>query len=181
MKRLGIAFLGIPALVLLSGCQTPGPGFDARAATQARLAALTNLALVAVTNAAPAGLLQPPAERFTLGPGDRLEIEIIGDPTTVTTNAVGPDGNIYFNLLPGLDVWGRTLPEARAVIEKELAQFMRQPPQVSVTLLGVESRRVWLLGRLNTAGIYPMPAPMRLPADRSVRRLWRRRPAPTWA
>jgi polysaccharide biosynthesis/export protein len=162
MKQLGIAFLvGILALALLSGCRT-GPSFDERAATQARLAALTNLAPVAVTNAAQAGLLQPPAEHFTLGPGDRLEIEIIGDPTTVTTNAVGPDGNIYFNLLPGLDVWGRTLPEARALIEKELAQFMRQPPQVSVTLLGVESRRVWLLGRLNTAGIYPMTAPMTL-------------------
>src|SRR5437879_2493310 len=161
MQRLGTAFLGILALALLSGCQTK-PGFDARAATQARLAAPANLAPVAVTNAALANLLQPPSERFTLGPGDRLEIEIIGDPATAATNSVGPDGNIYFNLLPGLDVWWRTLPETRALIEKGLAQFMRQQPQVSVTLLGVESRRVWLLGRLNTAGIYPMPAPMTL-------------------
>src|SRR5258708_27314160 len=162
MKRLGIAFLGMLALVPLSGCRTTRPGFDAREATQARPAALTNLAPVAVTNATLSNLLQPPSEHFTLGPGARLEIEIIGDPTTATTNAVGPDGNIYFNLLPGLDVWGRTLPETRALIEKALAQFTSQPPQVSETLLGVESRRVWLLGRLNTAGIYPMAAPMTL-------------------
>ncbi len=161
MKRVATFFGGALMLALLAGCGT-GPRFDARATTQARLAALTNLAPVTVTNAADASLLQPPSARFTLGPGDRLEIEIVGDPTTLTTTVVGPDGKIYFNLLPGLDVWGRTIPETKALIEKELTQFTRQPPQIIVTLRGVESRRVWLLGRLNTPGIYPMAAPMTL-------------------
>src|SRR6267154_3167706 len=163
MKQLGILFAGILALTVLAGCETAtGPHFDPHAATQAQLAALTNLTTVAVTNAADAGLLQPPSQHFTLGPGDRLDIGIVGDPTTLTATSVGPDGKIYFNLLPGLDVWGLTIPETKALIEKELTQFTRQPPQVSVTLRGVESRRVWLLGRLNTPGIYPMTAPMTL-------------------
>ena len=161
MKRAGIFLAGLLMLAWLSGCQT-GPRFDARATTKARLAALTNLAPVTVTNAADTSLLQAPSESFTLGPGDRLEIAIVGDPTTVTSTTVGPDGKIYFDLLPGLDVWGRTVPETKALIEKALTQFTRQPPQVSVTLRGVESRRVWLLGRLNTPGIYPMAAPMTL-------------------
>jgi len=161
MKRVGIFLAGLLMLAGLSGCET-GPRFDARATTQARLAALTNLAPVTVTNAADARLLQPPSEYFTLGPGDRLDIEMVGDPTTQTAAVVGPDGKIYFDLLPGLDVWGRTIPETKALIEKALTQFTRQPPQVSVTLRGVESRRVWLLGRLNTPGIYPMAAPMTL-------------------
>lgn len=161
MKRVGLHLLQIVAAALLCGCKT-GPRFDAHAATQSRLAALTNLTAVAMTNQMDAGLLQIPSEHFTIGPGDRLEIEIIGDPTTLTTTTVGPDGKIYFNLLAGLDVWGKTLPEARALIEKEMTQFVREPPRVSVTLRGVESRRVWLLGRLNTPGIYPMAAPMTL-------------------
>ena len=161
MKRVETYLWGMVALAFLCGCKT-GPRFDARAATQARLAALTNLTMVAVTNQAAPGLLETPSEPFTLGPGDLLEIQIVGDPATLTTNSVGPDGKIYFNLLPGLDVWGRTLSEARALIEKEMTQFVREPPRVSLTLRGVESRRVWLLGRLNTPGIYPMPSPMTL-------------------
>ena len=161
MKRAALCFFGIAALAWLCGCKT-GPRFDAFAATQARLAALTNLTPVAVTNRVDPALLQAPAERFTLGPGDRLEIEIVGDPATRTAATVGPDGKIYFNLLPGLDVWGLTLPEARTLIERGMAQFVREPPRVSVTLRGVESRRIWLLGRLNTPGIYPLPAPMTL-------------------
>ena len=68
MKRAGIFLAGILMLVWLAGCET-GPRFDAHATTQARLATLTNLAPVTVTNTADASLLQPPSEHFTLGPG----------------------------------------------------------------------------------------------------------------
>src|SRR5436190_13968117 len=55
--------------------------------------------------------LKPPSDLFTLGPGDRLEIEVIGDPASRTMTIVGPDGKIYFSLLPGIDVWGATLAQ----------------------------------------------------------------------
>src|SRR5260221_478837 len=73
MKRVATFFGGALMLALLACCGT-GPRFDARATTQARLAALTNLAPVTVTNAADASFLQPPSARFTLGPGDGREI-----------------------------------------------------------------------------------------------------------
>jgi protein involved in polysaccharide export with SLBB domain len=157
-------FFLLLALVSLLGCRTAtGPRFDARAASQAKLIALTNLTSVPATNQLDPAWLKPPTNRFTLGPGDRLEIEILGgDATTRGTNAVGPDGKIYFHLLPGLDVWGLTLAETRGLIERELMKYMREQPQIGVGLLGVESQRVWLLGRLNTPGIYPMGAPMTL-------------------
>jgi polysaccharide export outer membrane protein len=156
-----ILLAGLMALALLTGCKT-GPTFDAHAATQARLAALTNLTTLAVTNTPDTNLLQSPSDEFTLGPADRLEIEIVGDPTSLTTVVVGPDGKIYFNLLPGLDVWGLTVRDTRDLIEKELSKFIRQTPKVSVTLRGVESSHIWLMGRLNTPGVYPMAAPMTL-------------------
>ena len=55
-----------------------------------------------------------------------------------------------------------TLADTRALIERELLKYIKEQPQVSVTLHGVESQRVWLLGRLNKPGVYPMPAPMTL-------------------
>src|SRR5439155_1152376 len=75
---------------------------------------------------------------------------------------VGPDGKIYFNLLSGLDVWGLTLAQTKELLERELSQFIRDRVQVSVTLRGVESQRVWVLGRLQAPGVYPMSGPMTL-------------------
>ena len=150
-------------LALLPGCETAtGPKFNAQAESAAKLLALTNLTAVASTNSVSTDWLQPSPENFTLGPGDQLEIEFPGDKASITPETVGPDGKIYFNLLPGLDVWGLTLPEVQALIETNLAQFVRQPPPVSVTLRAVASRRIWLLGRLNAPGIYPLTAPTTL-------------------
>ena len=163
MKRTGLLLLLALTVASLLGCHTAtGPRFDARAASQAKLVALTNLTSVPATNLLNPVWLKAPTNRFTLGPGDRLEVEILGDTTTRGTNAVGPDGKIYYYLLPGLDVWGLTLPETRELLERELTKYVREQPQVAVSLLGVESQRVWLLGRLNTPGIYPMGAPMTL-------------------
>lgn len=149
------------ALALLAGCAT-GPLFNARTASAARLAALANFTTVTATNPATADLLEPPTGNYTLGPGDRLEIEISGDPTTRTITTVGPDGKIYFYLLPGVNVWGLTLDQARARIEQGLLNYEREKPEVNLTLLNAESQRVWLLGRLNQPGVYPLTGPTTL-------------------
>src|SRR5947208_11202933 len=65
-------------------------------------------------------LLERPASDFTLGPGDQVDIEVLGDAATREHTQVGPDGKIYFYILPGLDVWGMTLPQTRELIANEL-------------------------------------------------------------
>jgi len=107
-------------------------------------------------------LLQLPSDAFTLGPGDKLEIEFIGDPTSRTNVEVGPDGKIYFYLLPGIDVWGLTLPEAKDLIAEKSEMFMRKKPVVAISLREVGSKRIWILGRLNNPGVFQMPGPMTL-------------------
>src|SRR5580765_3934922 len=52
--------------------------------------------------------LKPSPDLFTLGPGDRVELELLGEPGSRVVTLVAPDGKIYFNLLPGIDVWGLT-------------------------------------------------------------------------
>src|SRR5207237_2474516 len=108
-----------------------------------------------------ADLLSPPTDSFTLGPGDRLEIEIIGDPSSRSTVIVGPDGKIYFYLLPGQDVWGLTLGQTKSLLERQLVELVAAP-QIGITLRGIESKHVWLLGRFQNAGVYPLGAPMTL-------------------
>src|ERR1043166_620550 len=146
-------------IILLTGCRHYGS--SSRFNPRKPPAALA-LQSVAVTNQVSSELLKPQTNLFTLGPGDKLEIELLGDPTSKTVTTVGPDGKIYFNLLSALDVWGLTLAQTKTLIEQELGKFIRDQIQVSLTLRAVESQRVWLLGRLQSPGVYPMPAPMTL-------------------
>lgn len=114
-----------------------------------------------ITNQLEPAMLQPASQLFTLGPGDIVEIEILGTPTSRATATVGPDGKIYYYLLPGLDVWGQTLDQTRQLLENGLSKYINQP-QVSINLRTVGSKYVWVLGRLNRPGIYPLTSPMTL-------------------
>ncbi len=163
------AVLFLSVGLLLGGCKSTTPvsadaqtkkkpsKFDTRAG---KPAAVTNLTSVVVTNRLKEEWLKPPKEAFTLGPGDVIEIEPIGDPAGRAMASVGPDGRIYYSLLSALDVWGLTLTQTKQLLEKELQRYQKEAPQLVVTLRAVSSKRVWLLGRFNAPGVYPMAAPM---------------------
>jgi polysaccharide biosynthesis/export protein len=146
-------------LTLLLGCQSTEKG---RFVTRDPFGESdTNLALVTLTNQQNPELLRPADSLFTLGPGDAVEIEVGGAPASRAVTLVGPDGKIYYYLLSGLDVWGLTLKQTQELLEKELAKYLTEP-QVTLTLRTVGSKHVWLLGRLNRPGIYPLAGPMTL-------------------
>lgn len=155
--------LGAGALagLMLTGCASAARQRAARAAPTATTAP-ANLVPTPVAVPLDAALLEVPRGAFTLGPGDRMDIEFIGDPASRTSVEVGPDGKIYFYLLPGVDVWGLTLPQARDLIAERSEQFMRKRPDVAITLREVGSQRIWMVGHLNRPGVFPMPGPMTL-------------------
>lgn len=111
---------------------------------------------VAASAALDPALLNPPPQPFVLGPGDQLDIELLDDPASRTTTVVGPDGRIYFYLVPGLDVWGLTLDQVRQKLEQGMEQYFRERRPVSVSLRSSQSERIWLLGRVNRPGVYPL-------------------------
>src|SRR6185312_1550364 len=117
MKSIALSLTGF-ALVILAGCKT---GENANLGSQfqptsTHLANVNNFTTIS-TSQARQELLQPSTENYTVGPGDRLEIEVLGDPTTRESVLVGPDGKIYFYLLPGIDAWGLTLAQVREKIQ----------------------------------------------------------------
>jgi protein involved in polysaccharide export with SLBB domain len=122
---------------------------------------MTNVSGEVVKTPLTSEMLHPTSTPFTLGPGDSIEIEIIGNANSRAITPVGLDGKIYYNLLPGLDVWGLTLEDTRALLEKELAKYVTGP-QVGLTLRVVGSKHVWVLGRLNRPGIFPLTGSMTL-------------------
>src|SRR5947208_3762448 len=143
---------------LLVGCHYPGTHTPVLAPPPPE----PGLSQLDLTNGFDPNWLKASTEPFTLGPGDKLEIEVLGETTSRNTTVVAPDGKIYFNLLPGIDVWGLTLAQAKQRLESELGKYVRQQPQVSMVLRGVESKRVWVLGRVQAPGVYPVATPMTL-------------------
>lgn len=153
-------FAALAAAVVLSGCQS---GFLRRAPkAPAKLPASFTPENVGDLPPLDPSLLQRPPLEYRLGPGDVLEVEIVGDLASRTRTVVGPDGKVYFNMLPGIDVWGLTVAQARARMVQEMQRYIREEQPISVSLLSAESQKVWVLGRLNKPGAYSLVGPMTL-------------------
>jgi polysaccharide export outer membrane protein len=142
-------------LLLLGGCAS-ATRFDA-----SDKAVAPEFSTTETIASIPPEWLQPPREPFRLGVGDKVELEVLEVGGTRQACTVMPDGLIYYNLLPGLRVEGLTLAELRDLLTVRLAEHYRSP-QVGVILRGVFSQRVWVMGRVNTPGLYPLEVPMTL-------------------
>jgi polysaccharide export outer membrane protein len=153
-RPLPILATGILAAGLLAGCQ--GPAIDAGAPAVAAPAG--NFIDLPVIERIPPEWLEPTRDPFRLGVGDKIELEVLEVPGTRQVCTVMPDGLIYFNLLHGQKVAGLSLSESRELLERELAAFYRTP-QVGLILRGIASQRVWVMGRVNTPGLYPLTQP----------------------
>ena len=151
--------LSILALLLLAaaGCAyRHGPIFDPRQEAKDDAA---QLKVTSLTNRLDPAWLHAPTNELTLGPGDRIDIDVFGQGEPTASALVGPDGCIYYSLLPAINVWGLTPTQTRDRLQQELSKYIRNP-QVSVLVREVQSRRVWVLGRLFTPGVYPLDTPM---------------------
>src|SRR4051812_31947774 len=114
--RFLIGLIGAATLAVVSGCHHAEPTF-AQFPAAPHTAAKSTLQMTVITNRVDPTWLQAPTNLFTLGPGDKLEIELLDETNSITTTIVGPDGKVYFNLLPGLDVWGLTLGQTKMEME----------------------------------------------------------------
>jgi polysaccharide export outer membrane protein len=168
--------LGGVLLLLLLGCTSRGPRFDPRLKSpeahegeqrESHYPDAIRLDqqffnVVELTNQIQPEWLNAPTNFFKLGPGDVLDIEALGEANSRATTFLGPDGKLYYSLLPGISAWGLTLFETKDLLEKELARYNRVKPELILTLRGAASVRVWILGGVQSPGIYPLATPMTL-------------------
>jgi polysaccharide biosynthesis/export protein len=152
-----MALLGLAAV----SCQQtiPDSGFDARATDQTvRNLAFTN---VRINRSPDRKLLTPPDERYILGPGDIMEIEIAEVGGTLARTFVMPDGMVYYNLAGGVRAEGLSTSELAKRLQEALKRDYANP-LVNVSLVEVRSRRYWILGRVFKPGLYPLRQPTTL-------------------
>ena len=155
-------FATICALLLLAGCSHgPGPGrFDAEAPAPIERAGVVFDPLD-LSNRLDPELLRPSTSPYQLGVGDVVESEIAGIEGTRARTFILPDGNLYYDLAGGVAADGLTITELAERLQESLRRDYSSP-QVNVNLVEVNSRRYWVLGRVNNPGLYPLKQPTTL-------------------
>lgn len=92
---------------------------------------------------------------YRLGPGDVVDILVVGHEDLRRELPVRPDGKISFTYIGDLAVAGRTAEEVRSALEEELTQYLRYP-QVTVLVKKAREAQFAILGKVVSPGMYPI-------------------------
>jgi polysaccharide export outer membrane protein len=94
-------------------------------------------------------------DSYVIGPGDVLAIDIWKEPELSKQVSVRLDGHISLPLVNDVEVAGRTCTELRGQLEEKYKDYV-EVPEVSVTLLQSLSKKIYILGKINSPGEYPL-------------------------
>ena len=94
-------------------------------------------------------------DTYILGPGDRVNIELLDLPELSGNFLIGPDGALYLPRLRGLYVEGLTVEELRHSLTKEFSTYVIDP-QVYVRPNGFRPIRVYVSGEVKRPGYYTL-------------------------
>ncbi len=90
---------------------------------------------------------------YLLGPEDVIKVAVWKDEQLTQEMVVRPDGMISFPLIGEVAASGRTVEDIRIEITTRLTKYL-PTPHVTVTVLKVQSYRIYVLGRVNKPGEY---------------------------
>ena len=103
---------------------------------------------------------------YVIGSGDVLQI-IVWDHPELTTPAgqfrdaetsgqqVGEDGYLYYPYVGMIKAAGMNIPAIRDVLTEKLSRYIANP-QLDVRVVGFRSKRVYVVGEVNTPGVLPV-------------------------
>ena len=93
---------------------------------------------------------------YKIGPQDVLRIDVWKEPEIARSGLpVRPDGKISLPLLNDVQAAGLSPQELSNVIAEGLKKFMNSP-QVTVTVLDINSRRIYVMGEVSRPGAFPL-------------------------
>jgi polysaccharide biosynthesis/export protein len=113
-------------------------------------------AFAAAPPAAPA--IEDPAS-YLLQPGDQVSVSVWKEPDLTSDLLVRPDGAITLPLAGQIDAAGHTVEEVRSTIDSRLRKYIPDPA-VTVTLKQALGNQIFVLGKVNKPGNYPIPRPI---------------------
>ena len=100
-------------------------------------------------------------DAFVIGHGDVLRVTVWRNDELSVTVPVRPDGMISVPLLDDVQAAGLTPEELKELLTKQLAEFVANP-DVTVIVIEVNSKRVYVMGGVARAGGLPLTQDMRV-------------------
>jgi polysaccharide export outer membrane protein len=116
------------------------------------------LTLCALWSAA-AGSPAAAADSYLLQAGDVLVVAVWKEPELSLELLVRPDGGISMPLAGDIDAAGHSADQVRAVIDERLRKFIPDPA-VTVAVKAASGNQVFIVGKVNRPGQYPMNRPL---------------------
>jgi polysaccharide export outer membrane protein len=92
---------------------------------------------------------------YKIGPQDVLKIDVWREDQLTRVAPVRPDGKITLPLLNDVQAAGLTPMELAGVIREDLKKFINNP-QVTVSVMEINSRRIYVAGEVTKAGAYAL-------------------------
>ena len=92
---------------------------------------------------------------YKIGPQDVVRIDVWKEPEISRTIPVRPDGKISLPLLNDVQAAGLTAIQLGNSIRDGLTKYLNSP-QVTVTVMEINSRRVYVTGEVLRAGALPL-------------------------
>src|SRR5215510_10539091 len=118
------------------------PGLWLRSALLSLVIACSGATTAAMAQqATPAG-----SEKYRIGAGDLLRIEVVGRPDMTGNQTVGTDGTINLPGIGPVKAADRTTAELAIDLSRRISLTQRVIPEVNVTLVESRSRKVFVLG-----------------------------------
>ena len=113
--------------------------------------------LLAVTMIMSQAVLAEPS--YKINPGDILRIDVWNEEGLTREIVVSPDGYISFPLAGSLKVGGQTAELAEQAISDALGKYLKDTPTVTVALQQLLGNKIYVLGKVNRPGEYPINRP----------------------
>jgi polysaccharide export outer membrane protein len=96
---------------------------------------------------------------YRLQPGDVITVSVWKETELQTEVLVRPDGGFSFPLAGDVDAVGKTVDEIRVILVDRLKRYIPTPVvTVAVKLIG--GNRIYVVGRVNHAGDFPLSSPL---------------------
>jgi len=105
---------------------------------------------------APPGVTLP---GYHLQPGDIITVSVWKETDLTTEVLVRPDGGFSFPLAGEVAAVGKTVDEIRTVLVDRLKRYIPNPV-VTVAVKQINGNRIYVVGRVNKAGDFPLSSPL---------------------
>ena len=115
--------------------------------------------VVAAMPAIPAAEAKIDPRTYVIGPEDILLVRVWREPELSGQVVVRPDGKITMQLLNELQAAGQTPEVLSNTIKEGLAAKYMNKPEVTVTVVQVNSKKYFIQGEVTRPGAYPLLIP----------------------